>query len=241
MLICKIIVVFILFNQTACWHILYYWIKLKTILILPVCFSSYVLIRNLSQFHIPSFFLVHLSPSLVFSHLSLFTQKQTELMVFMWSSKELFLISTLLKFHLRIIILRPLPWYEKWLQFYLDKKTLTLAQPGTCLHKRYVHDLPRGALGSAMERMKPMNSVKATGSASCTHLGEGGATRQTDSHRYQILQIWEKHADLRGKYDAINVLIYLTDTAVLLQTSSCEKRQIPANGIQRITGHRNLF
>ncbi len=88
-----------------------------------------MLIRNLSQFHIPSFFLCPPSPSLVFSHLSLFTQRRTELIVFMWSSKEHFLISTLLKFHLRIIILRQLPWYEKWLQFYLDKKTLTLAQP----------------------------------------------------------------------------------------------------------------
>lgn len=92
-----------------------------------------------------------------------------------------------------------------------------------------------------MERMKPLNSVKVTGSASCTHLGEGGgASRQTDSHRYQIQQIWEKYADITGKYDAINVLIYWTDTAVPPQTSSCEKRQNPANAVQ-ITSHRTLF
>ncbi|KAK2869971.1 hypothetical protein Q8A67_024363 [Cirrhinus molitorella] len=40
-----------------------------------------------------------------------------------------------------------------------------------------------------------MNSVRATGSASCAHSGEGGASRQTKSHRYQIQQIWEKRQD----------------------------------------------
>jgi len=95
--------------------------------------------------------------------------------------------------------------------------------------------LLREALSSVKERMKPMNSVKATSSTSCTHLGTGGASRQADSHRYQIQQIWKKYADTTGQYDAINVLIYWTDTAVPVQTSSCEKRWNPA--AQRITGH----
>lgn len=95
--------------------------------------------------------------------------------------------------------------------------------------------------GPVTERMKPMNSVKVTGSTSCAHLGKGGASRQTDSHHYQIQQIWEKYADITGKYNAINVLIYWTDTAVPVQTSSCEKRQNPANAVQRITGHHTFF
>lgn len=78
-----------------------------------------------------------------------------------------------------------------------------------------------------MERMKPMNS-ESYRLRLVRSLGRGWG-EQADR-----LSPLPNSADFTGKYDAINVLIYWTDTAVLLQSSTCERRKIPANGIQRI-------
>lgn len=81
----------------------------------------------------------------------------------MGSFEELFLIpvpfEALFTISLSTVIVRPLPWYENWLQVYLNKKTLTLAQ---LIHVFYANNmymiLLRGSLSSLKETMKPMNS-----------------------------------------------------------------------------------
>lgn len=74
----------------------------------------------------------------------------------MGSFEKLFLIpvpfDALFTISLSIVIVRPLPWYENWLQLYLDKKTLTLAQliPVFYTNNMYMI-LLRGACNGANE------------------------------------------------------------------------------------------
>lgn len=80
----------------------------------------------------PSFFCpLSNCPILIFFSL-FFARKQIVLIVIMGSFEKLFLIpvpfDAPFTISLSIVIVRPLPWYENWLQLYLDKKTLTLAQ-----------------------------------------------------------------------------------------------------------------
>lgn len=153
--------------------------------------------------------LISISPVLSLFHVTKTNRSDSYYWDFWETSLSLLILMLCFHFHLCIVIVRPLLWYENWLQLNLSKKTLTLAQ-------FYTNNMCN--LARANETDEPGESRPCLVRS---RRGVGQAVR----HTLTAIKFCRLGKSITRKYDGRNVLIYWTDAAVS-STFSCQRNGI---------------